>query len=600
MNHETSRATGVDPVTLEIIRAHLQSVPDLVETDLTRTAFSPLIYEYKDYAVGLVDAQGRIIALARHGLPLFTASLIGQSVQDGIACHGLAGLVPGDVLLTNYAGTIGQHLNNVVMYMPIFDGDRGIVAFMAIISHWIDIGGQYPGSCSGTDTTEVFQEGLQLRSVKLVSGGEPVRDIYRIIECNTRTPEMLMGDIAAQLAGCMKGAQMFREMLGRHGYTVLFDAIHTIWEASARTARQAIREVPDGTYSMSSFLDDDGVEKGKRIALDIKVRIEGDRFTVDYGAIGAQVRGPYNSGRYGGGETCARIAFKYLFAPEEPANEGSFAPVSLQLPPGKFLSASPSAPYGKYSTPLPSVVDTIIASMASVLPHRVAGGHHGSWGAYSVSGLHPDTGAYFNYLDSAHGGFGGSAKGDGVGPYKSLGHSDNKDIPVEMQEALYPVRIECHTWRPDSAGAGEHRGGLGVRKTFVALGAFKANFSFERFNCPPWGVFGGEAGQPGRVEVEIAGEERRMVLKASGLAFEPGDRFHVLSGGGGGFGYPWRRDARQVAEDVEAGLVSRDCAASRYGVRFADDGSIDEEGTRELRSALSTAGRQAATAAHAS
>jgi len=582
---------SVDPITLEIIRETLQAVPDLVEADLTRTAFSPLIYEYKDYAVGLVDAQGRIIALARHGLPLFTASLIGRSVQDGLALCGANGIHPGDVLLTNHAGTIGQHLNNVVMYTPVFDTTGALVAFMAIIAHWIDIGGRYPGSCSGTDTTELVQEGLQLRSVKLVRRGEAVDDIYRIIEHNTRFPEMLLGDVAAQLAGCIKGRQLFEELLHRYGTRQLFDAVHMIWEGAERSARAAVRAIPDGTYAFNSFLDDDGVERGKHIPLDIKIHIRGDDFVVDYTDIGAQVRGPYNSGHFGGGETCARIAFKYLFTPHEPANEGGFAPISLELPAGKFLSAGANAPMGKYSTPLPSVVDTLIATMAPALPERVAGGHHASFGSYNLSGVHPRTGKFFSYFDTAHGGFGGSVHGDGVGPYKSLGHSDNKDIPVEIQEALYPVRIEQHTWRTDSAGAGRTRGGLGVHKTFLALAPLKANISFERYHCPPWGVFGGRAALPGHIEIERADGQRARISKGSDVAFSPGDRFHVLSGGGGGYGSPLERAPLAVAEDVRAGLVSGDAALEVYGVVITDSGDCDQAATHKLRTQLSQTGK---------
>lgn len=582
---DSNRALGVDPITMEIIRENLQSIPDLVEADLMRTAFSPLIYEYKDYAVGMVDRQGRIIALARKGLPLFTSSVIGRAVTDGIALYGMERIEPGDVILTNHSGTLGQHLNNVIMYTPIFDKSKRVVAFMAIITHWIDIGGAYPGSCSGTDTTEVFQEGLQLRTVKLLRRGEPMEDIYRIIENNTRLPEMLLGDIAAQLSGCIKGRQLFEELLERHGTPVLFGAIDAIWASSEKAARAAVRAVPEGTYEMSSFLDDDGVDIGKRIPVDIKVHIADGEFTVDYSGIGEQLRGPYNSGYYGGGETCARIAFKYLFTPDEPANEGGFAPVKMILPQGKFLSASANAPVGKYSTMLASVVDTIIAAMAPVLPHRVAGGHHASFGAYSTSGIHPKTKRYFNYLDTAHGGWGGSAHGDGVGPFKSLSHSDNKDIPVEVQEALYPVRVERHEWRIDSAGAGRTRGGLGIDKTFLALGPFATNFSFDRYSCPPWGLFGGMAASPGHVELQPANGERRMVLKASALQFRPGDRYHVHTGGGGGYGPPQERDPQTVRDDVAQGYVSREQAEKTYGVCIGADGSLDAQATTALRSA---------------
>jgi N-methylhydantoinase B len=240
------RMSSLDPVKLEIIRAGLQSIPDLIEVDLMRTAFSPLIYEYKDYAVGLVDVEGRSIALAQHCLPGFLTNVLGLAVRDGIATYGLDRIEPGDAILCNYAGLIGQHLNNVIMFTPVFGEQQRIVAFMAVNVHWIDIGGRVPGSCWGTDTTELIQEGLQFRSVKLYRRGQPIEEVFRIIEYNTRQPHALLGDIAAQYAACAKGRQMFEQLLARHGQDVVLDAIGMIWRTTAAAARAAVRAAPDG------------------------------------------------------------------------------------------------------------------------------------------------------------------------------------------------------------------------------------------------------------------------------------------------------------------------------------------------------------------
>lgn len=575
-------AQVVDPVRLAIIATGLQSIPDLIEADLMRTAFSPLVYEYKDYAVGMVDAEGRSIALATNGLPLFLTNLIGLAVRDGLAIYGADNIEEGDVLLTNHAATIGQHLNNVVMYTPIFGPSGKLLAFMSLIVHWIDIGGSYPGSASGTDMTELAQEGLQLRTVKLYKRGKPVEEIFRIIENNTRLPEMLLGDIAAQYAGCVKGKQLFEQLIARHGEDFLLTAISAMWSKAEQAAKAAVLAVPDGAYEMTSFLDDDGVDIGKRIPIHVKVEVRGSDFIVDFSGVGDQLRGPFNSGYYGGGEVCARSAFRYLFTPNEPANEGCFAPVKMILPPGKFLSAGPNAPMGRYSTPLATVVDTIIGAMAKALPDRVAAGHHGALDAYGFNGKHPATGKFFNYFDTAHGGWGGSSHGDGVGPYKSLLHGDNKDIPVETQESLYPVRVEHFAWREDSAGPGRHRGGLGIDKSYRVLAPCNSFIGFERHYCPPWGLNGGLSGSPAFVEVESKGE-RRKVLKQSRIPLQPGDMVHVHSGAGGGFGSPLERDAKAVQLDVARGYVSRAQASDVYGVVLSADGSIDEAETRALR-----------------
>jgi N-methylhydantoinase B len=575
---------AVDPVELEIISHELQSIPDQVEADLTRTAFSPLIYEYKDFAVALVDAGGRSIALARQGSPGFVVNLVGLGAREAVDIYGDR-LAPGDVLITNHSAVVGHHLNDVVMCAPVFDGSK-LVAFMGIIAHWIDIGGRYPQSCSGTDTTEIFQEGLRFRSIRLRHAGAPVEEIYRIIEANSRMPEALIGDIEAQLAGCLKGCELFSGLLARHGAGKLFAAIGEIRERTAEKAQAAVAAIPDGTYRHRCFLDNDGLDLDSPIPVDIAVHVSGSTFTVDYSEISPQVRGPFNSGRYGGGEACARMAFKYLISPMDHSNEGSFTPLRVILPDGKIVSAGEQAPMGRYSVPLPTIVDAIVGAMADVLPDRCAAGHHASFGSYGFFGQNPANGRFFVYFDTVHGGWGGSAQADGIGPCKTMIHGDNRDIPIEVQERLFPVQIESYRWRRDSAGAGRHRGGLGTEKSYIVKAPCAAQFAFDRFRCPPWGLRGGEPGVPGRVEVERQGQARELRLKESELPLQPGDKMHILGGGGGGYGTALERDTRAVASDVAQGYVSIECAKAAYGVICNAEGVIDDAATRTLRAAM--------------
>ena len=194
-----------DPVTVEVIRRRLVAIADEVDVNITRTAFSPYIYEYKDYAVGIVDANGDLICQCTAGMPVFVADVMRAAVQDGLALYGRDQLFDGDLILTNYAGTIGQHLNNVTMYTPIYAPASGeLIGFMVVVMHWIDVGGRDVGSISKF-ATDIFQEGIQFRTVKLQSCGEPVREIYRMIEHNTRFPVEMMGDINSQIGGCLLG-----------------------------------------------------------------------------------------------------------------------------------------------------------------------------------------------------------------------------------------------------------------------------------------------------------------------------------------------------------------------------------------------------------
>ena len=211
------RPDEIDPITVEVIRRRLVSIADEVDVNITRTAFSPYIYEYKDYAVGIVDASGDLICQCTAGMPVFVADVMRAAVQDGLALYGAANLHEGDAVVTNYAGTIGQHLNNVTMYTPIYaPKEKVLVGFMVVVMHWIDVGGREIGSLSKF-ATDIFQEGIQFRTVKLRSRGEPVPEMIRMIEHNTRFPVEMMGDINSQIGGCMMGRDSVAELVDRYG-----------------------------------------------------------------------------------------------------------------------------------------------------------------------------------------------------------------------------------------------------------------------------------------------------------------------------------------------------------------------------------------------
>ena len=281
----------LDPITLEVIRYGVGSISDQIDANITRTAFSPYIYEYKDFAVGIAGPEGELVAQCRGGMPIFVADSFGMAVRDGLAVYGRQRLFHGDVLICNHAAVQGQHLNNTVMYAPIFVGpDKTIlVGFFAINMHWVDIGGSVPRS------TDIFMEGLQFRSVKIWSKGEPIEEVYRIIECNTREPEALMGDIAAQLAGCLLGAEKTAALAHRYGAETYLVAIEKIMDQSEQASRRWIARIPDGVYSAEAFLDNDG-EGDQPIHLPVSVIVAGDELTIDYSRISDQVAGCINSG----------------------------------------------------------------------------------------------------------------------------------------------------------------------------------------------------------------------------------------------------------------------------------------------------------------
>ena len=568
-NKITELAPVIDPVTLEVIRHRLISIANQIDANIKRTAFSPYIYEYNDFAVALSGPDGQLIAQCTGGMPPFVADSVGMAVRDGLAIYGHDRLHHGDVLLCNHAAVQGQHLNNMVMYTPIrFGNERAtLIGFFAINVHWIDIAGAVPHS------PDIFGEGIQLRSIKLWKRGEPVEEVYRIIENNTRQPVELMGDIAAQLAGCLLGRDLVIALVEKYGAATFERAVAIILDQAEAAARALIRAMPDGVYTHETFLDNDRTGD-EPLPIRIQVVVEGDEMTIDYSGIADQVAGPINSGWFGGGQTTARVAFKYLLGADEMANEGTFRPLKLLLPPGKLLSADSTAPMGNYSTPFPTVIDAVIKALEKALPGRVPGGHFGTHSGIRFYGRRDD-GTYFGAHDSGHGGWGACATHDGGGPFRTMAHGDTRIIPLELQETYLPVRFEEFSLRRDCGGAGTFRGGPGFRKVYRMLGACEVQTNLDRTRFPPWGAHAGKEGKPGRFTL-IDGRtgEEKSIAKEKRLRVFAGDRICVETGGGGGYGPPERRALDLIQRDLDAGYISAEAAARDYGIVIGEDGKV--------------------------
>ena len=575
------QASGLhaDPITLEVIKQELISIPNQIDKNITRTAFSPLISEYKDYSVGIVDPQGLLISQSRGSLAIFVANALGTAVKDGLEVYGADQLDDGDVVISNHAGTLGQHLNNVVMYTPVRIGDGGeLIGFFCVLVHWMDIGGIAPGSNSAGATTEIYQEGLQLRTVKLLDKGKRKAEMFRVIQYNTRFPELLTGDIEAQIGGCVMGCRIVTELAEKYGVVTFRAAVESMWDHAEAAARDAIRAAPDGEYRAFSFLDNDGVALADTVPIGVSVRIRGDAVTVDFSEVSAQRLGPLNSGRQGGAVAAARIAMKYLLSPGTPVTEGDFRPLTVAIPGGKFMSASAEAPHGSSGDMIPTVVDTILHAMASAFPERAAAAHHGTYGVHTFHGRDLATGKPFVNVDTLCGGWGAMAKSDGYGPSRSNVHGDTSNVPIEMLERFFPYVLESYALRRDSGGAGRFRGGLGVDKLYRVVAPCRINLRIDRTKCPPWGLHGGAAGMTSEVQIHRTNGCVEHVLKGT-HALAVGDRVRVLTAGGGGYGPPLDRALDRVLDDVRFGYVSRDAALGTYGVAIRGDGLVDSEQT---------------------
>ena len=556
----------IDPITVEIIRCALKAAANEMSAVLKRTAYNMMIYEVQDYCVGIVDHEGRTMSQNEGALPIFLADL-GVAVQDGVELYGLESIYPGDVFLVNHPEVCGQHLNNMVVYTPFFWNGK-ILCFLAVRAHWIDVGGGSTGFGS-SNTRDVYEEGLQIRSVKIYSEGRPNAEVLRLIEDNIRFPESSLGDLRAQIACCRTGEERLEQICHKYGGKVFREAVETIWDQTDKLVREAVRAIPDGVYEASSFLDDDGRDMTKTIPIKVKVEVDGDELTIDFSEIADQVPGFINCGS-SGGMAAARVAFKALTSPDREVNEGSFRALKVILPPGKLLSARRPAPIGGWSLSLPTVLDTIFRALAPALPERVPAAHKGDMGGYAIFGNNPKTGRRYVCQNIIGGGWGGRPFEDGASASVSMCQGDVKNTPIELQELYYPLLYERHTFRTDSGGAGKYRGGVGVEVTVTALENCFLSRNTDRIKCPPWGLLGGAQGAVNETIIQRNGNTEVLPGKFSHLLVRRGESVTFLTAGGGGYGDPSMRDTASVNRDVELGYVSKQQASESYRMAVTD------------------------------
>ncbi len=551
------------PITVEVVRNAIVAYGDEMANALMRAAYNMMIYEVRDFCCGLIDTKGRMISQNRGGLPIFLADL-GVAVEDGIKRYGTKGFAPGDVLAMNHGGVCGQHLNNMVIYAPCFH-EGELVGFAANRAHWVDIGGLRQGFGS-VATTEIFHEGLQIRSLKIYEAGKRNETLWQIINDNVRYPEASLGDMRAQIASCQLGARRYAELLARYTQPVVESCIDEVWDQSDRSAAAVVEKIPDGEYEAESFLDNDGRNLDKRLRIKVKVIIKGGKFTVDFSEMNPQVQGPINSGR-SGGIAAARVAFKAITSPELDVNEGCFRPLEVILPEGTMLSAKPPAALGLWSIALPTVIDTILKALAPAIPHMIPAAHKGDMGGCSFYGFNED-GSRFLLMNIFGGGWGGRPHEDGESASVSICQGDVRNSPIELQEIKYPMVIEEFGLLPDSGGAGEHRGGLGVVLTYRCLQKCKVNINLERTLNAPWGLHGGKDGKVNTAVIHRVDGRKQDVKKGTELDLDAGDRVTFETAGGGGYGDPAKRNRDELREDVVSGLVSPEAAAKLYGIEL--------------------------------
>jgi N-methylhydantoinase B len=562
--------TKPDAILTAIIRNGVSAVTNEMKTNLMRTAYNMIIYEALDFTVGLFTPDGDTISIGL-GLPMFIRGMA-ETVKAKLKRFGKEGLAEGDILVTNDAYLTGSHLNHVTFTMPIFH--EGVLSgFSCCMAHWTDVGGTLDGI-----TTDIYSEGLQIPIMKYQKGGIVNEDLIELIRMNVRIPQRAMGDLRAQITAVKTGERRFLELLRRYGRDKVLIAVCNIMDQSEAIARAHTRSIPDGTYVAESYMDDDGVDIGRRVPIRVKVVVDGDSMTIDLSNVSPQVRGFFNSGATTG-IACAQVAYKCLTSPSDyPINEGSFRSLNVVLGARTIVSAvKPAAMRWWMSFPM-TIVDTIFKALEPGIPGRIIAGHHAD---LVVPLIHGISDGYF-YIGAAAGGIGGGwgakQSEDGASATICMNDGDTHNSPIEQAEAKYPILVEHYRLRQDSGGAGRNRGGLGTEQCIQACALMTVNLQIDRVHCAPWGLQGGHAGMGNRVDLRIDGRQISDLPNGKVLTqrLKPGDAFTVLSGGGGGFGPPRQRKRQRVLHDLEEEYISKKTAREIYGVDI-DNAALGDE-----------------------
>src|SRR3977135_3161077 len=469
--------TPLDPVTLEVIRNALPAGANEMSTDLQRTSYNMMIYEVRDFCTALINTSGELICQNVGGVSHFVADL-GVIITDRMKRYGKNGFTPGDVLIPTHQAVAGQHLNNVVIYMPYFYKGE-LLMFAMVRAHWIDVGGMSTGFGAGPTVADPWMEGLQLDQLKIYEGGEINETLYRVLKDNIRFPESSLGDMKSQMAASRLARRRRDELFDKYGKPTILAAIARIFAETETKCRNVVARLADGVYEAEAALDDDGLKKDERVRVHAKVTIAKGHMTIDLSGCSGERRAAINSRTLAG----ARVAYKALTGPLDPVNEGSFKALDVVIPEGNIMMARFPAPMSGWSAIVPTVVDTIVAALAQATPDRVPAGHHGLLGGAVVFfGMHPKTNKRFVVQSLEGGGWGGRPIEDGESATVSVCQGDVRNGSIEGIELKCPVLVEGRGLRADSGGAGKFRGGLGIDMRVRNLVEGKWNFELVRRN----------------------------------------------------------------------------------------------------------------------
>jgi N-methylhydantoinase B len=539
------------PVQLEILHSALTAVAEEMSIAVRRTSRSTTVREMLDYSTAIFDAEGRNIAQSTSSPMALT---LAPCLEQVLAEH----LPPaewddGDVVILNdpYCGS--QHLPDIVTFLPVFAaGER--IGFAGAMAHHVDVGGSSPGSYNMT-AREIFAEGLRIPPLKIRRRGALAEDLLAMILTNVRQPEMLRGDLMAQIASLDIGARGLQRLAAKYGADTVVMAARQMLAQAEAAMRKRIAALPPGRFSFEDHLDDDGIgDRPVKVAVECTIGPDGMVF--DFAGSDEQVPVPINCTR---NVLVSAVNYAVIAALGEgiAVNSGCCAPVAVVAPLGRVVNARAPAPVVNRMTIAHRIVNAVMGALAQALPQRIPAAYYGVSYVCMLESVQAD-GTRRIYFDSEVGGWGAEPARDGANAF-SCGLHNIAAVPIEMLESAHPLLFTAYALRPDSGGAGRFRGGAGLVREWqlkAPEGRFAA--TFDRFTISPYGLHGGSPGATGRLILKRSdGTHTALRSKLSDIVLRAGDTIRIETSGGGGYGPPEQRDPDAIAADLAHGYTTR-------------------------------------------
>lgn len=556
---------NIDPITFAVVKNALDSIVDEVAYTVLRTARSEIVKDVMDYSAAICDRQGRMVAQARTialhlgAVPEAMAAVLAKYGDD---------LNPGDAIILNDPYSGGMHLPDIFMFAPMFHGNE-LQGFCVVVCHHTDMGGRVAGS-NASDSTEIYQEGLRLPVLKLFRKGEMSQDIASIIRLNVRVPDRVLGDLFAQYAACRVGIREVGKLAARYGSEGLNEYMSALLDYAETMTRSEIRGWPKGTFTFVDHIDDDGLDDAP-IRIAVAVTVEEDSLVIDYSGSSPQVRGAINATQ-SYTNSCSYLSVRCALKGEVPNNAGVFRCVKVVVPSGTVLNPLPPAAVAARALTGYRICDALFGALAQIVPERIPAAGEGGNTVVCLSGQRENS-EPFIIVDMICGAWGGRPGKDGIeaitNPSQNLSNT-----PVEVLEAQHPVRVEEYSLRPDSCGAGEWRGGVGVKRSYRLL-AKQALLQLrsDRAKFKPYGLHGGGDGEATQNFLFRDGNATALPSKTT-MMLQRGDVVAHEQAGAGGFGDPVKRDPKRVRHDVWNGKISREHARVNYGLDLDPDDDL--------------------------